>query len=109
VAIIDCEVQSDHPQYKHLSEGFAEFVAVEILKSGQLMLIDRDKRDNIIASVLRKAFWAAAPDRGVEDPAARHRHGGPAFQVDARRASSYMATMFCGGTSAWRLWIGANT
>ena len=41
VAVSDFQVQSDNPQYKYLGKGFAEFVAIEILKSGQLTLIER--------------------------------------------------------------------
>ncbi|MBI4656885.1 MAG: hypothetical protein HY746_09105 [Elusimicrobia bacterium] len=47
VSIIDFEVQSDNPQFKYLGKGFAEFVGVELSKSRNMVLIEREKRTEI--------------------------------------------------------------
>lgn len=48
LAVIDFQVQSDNLQYKYLGKGFAEFISIEILKTKDITLIERDKRNQII-------------------------------------------------------------
>jgi TolB-like protein len=66
VAVIDFQVQSDNPQYKYLGKGFAEFVAIEILKSGQLMLIERDKRNKILEELEFSLTDLADPENQIK-------------------------------------------
>ncbi len=44
ISISDFQVQSDNPQYKYLGKGFAEFIGIDIVKSPNIELIDRERR-----------------------------------------------------------------
>jgi TolB-like protein len=48
VAVIDFTVQSDNPAYKYLGKGFAEFSAIELAKSRDVLLIEREKRNKAL-------------------------------------------------------------
>ncbi len=48
IAVLDFQVQSDNPKYKYLGKGFAEFISIEILKSKEIVLIEREKRNKIL-------------------------------------------------------------
>ena len=48
ISVMDFEIQSNNPQYANLGKGFSEFVSVEVFKSKDISLIEREKRREII-------------------------------------------------------------
>lgn len=48
IAVSDFIVQSENQQFKYLGKGFAEFIGIDILKSPNVDLIDREKRIEVI-------------------------------------------------------------
>jgi TolB-like protein len=48
VAVIDFAVQSENPSYKYLGKGFAEFAAIELARSRDVLLIEREKRNKAL-------------------------------------------------------------
>jgi TolB-like protein len=48
VAVIDFAVQSGNPSYKYLGKGFAEFAAIELARSRDVLLIEREKRNKAL-------------------------------------------------------------
>ncbi|OGF51036.1 MAG: hypothetical protein A2231_04215 [Candidatus Firestonebacteria bacterium RIFOXYA2_FULL_40_8] len=48
LSVMDFELQSSNPQYVFFGKGFAEFISVEMSKSRDVALIEREKRREII-------------------------------------------------------------
>ena len=48
IAVIDFEIQSDNPDYKYLGKGFAEFVAIDLAKSKEIVLVERERRNSVL-------------------------------------------------------------
>ncbi|MFH1074724.1 MAG: CsgG/HfaB family protein, partial [Candidatus Firestonebacteria bacterium] len=48
LSVMDFELQSSNPMYAYFGKGFAEFISVEISKSRDISLVEREKRREII-------------------------------------------------------------
>ena len=48
ISIMDFELQSNNPMYAYFGKGFAEFISVELSKSKDIALVEREKRREII-------------------------------------------------------------
>jgi TolB-like protein len=51
VAVADFTVESENPSYKYIGKGMAELIASELSKSKDIVVIDRDKRPEILSEL----------------------------------------------------------
>src|SRR6056297_1260366 len=51
IAMVDFVVHSDNPQYSFLGKGISEMIAVELSKSPEITLVDREKRVELMQEV----------------------------------------------------------
>lgn len=49
IALVDFGVASKNPDFENLGKGFVEFIAVDLSKARQIMLIDREKRNQLLS------------------------------------------------------------
>jgi TolB-like protein len=65
ISIADFTVQSDNPQYKYLGKGFAEFIAIDLLKSKRVALVEREKRIELLKEQAFALSGAVDPQTAI--------------------------------------------
>jgi TolB-like protein len=51
IALSDFAVHSDNPRYKYIGKGISEMIAVELVRSTSVNLIEREKRAEVLEKI----------------------------------------------------------